>query len=91
MRNPLSMPKPIVDKLNDLQELVSIHQQYIPLPEVAAFLRMKPDTLRSSIDKGQCPFGLGGQLGINRAYKIPTVPFYLWFTQGCGWRFELSN
>ena len=47
----------------------------------AAFLGMDADSLRASIEHGGCPFGLGWQKDIrgNRAFKIPTATFYLWY------------
>lgn len=88
MPNPLTIPCPIEAKLEELYELVDKYPLYIPIAKLAHFLEMDGDGLRSSIDKGQCPFGLGWQKNPrgNRAYKIPTVPFYLWYTQGVGFR-----
>ena len=86
--NSLAIPQAVTDKLGELQTLVSAHPLYIPVPEAAAFLGMDPASLRASIDSGNCPFALGWQKDIKgyRAYKIPTVPFYLWITQGVGFR-----
>ena len=88
MINILEMPKPIEDKLEQLNVLVNEHPLFIPLPATATFLGMDAEGLRSSIEKGQCPFGLGWQKNLrgNKAFKIPTVPFYLWYTQGVGFK-----
>lgn len=82
--NPFKIPQPIIDGVTKLNEIVETHPEFIPLPLVASLICMKADTLRNSIDRGQCRFGLGGQLGVNRAYKIPTVPFYFWYMQMIG-------
>lgn len=84
--NPFKIPQPVIDQMRELTEIIDTHRQFIPLPVVASFIGMKADTLRNSIDRGQCPFGISGQLGANRAYKIPTSSFFWWFVQGCGWK-----
>lgn len=88
IKRPLLVPKPVVDKLNELYALVEKYPLYIPLPTVATFLGADADGLRSCIEKGQCPFGIGWQKDIRgyKAFKIPTVTFYLWYTQGVGYR-----
>ena len=86
--NKLAMPGPVADKLAALNELIEKNPVSIPLPEAAAFLEMDGANLRSSIEKGNCPFGLSWQKQAMeyRGFKIPTVPFYLWYTQGVGWK-----
>lgn len=86
--NRLSIPLPVEKKLDELYRLIEEHPLSIPLPRLAEFLGADAPGLRNSIDKGQCPFGLGWQKSIRgyKAYKIPTVPFYLWYTQGVGFR-----
>ena len=86
--NKLAMPGPVADKLAALNELIERNPVSIPLPEAAAFLEMDGANLRSSIEKGNCPFGLSWQKQAKeyRGFKIPTVPFYLWYTQGVGWK-----
>ena len=88
MSRPLVIPGPVADKLNELYELIEKYPLYIPLPTVATFLGADADGLRSCIEKGQCPFGIGWQKDIRgyKAFKIPTVTFYLWYTQGVGYR-----
>lgn len=86
--NKLAIPGPVAEKLSALNELVEKNPVSIPLPEAAAFLEMDGANLRSSIEKGSCPFGLSWQKQAKeyRGFKIPTVPFYLWYTQGVGWK-----
>lgn len=86
--NKLAIPGPVVDKISALNELVEKNPVSIPLPEAAAFLEMDGANLRSSIEKGSCPFGLSWQKQAKeyRGFKIPTVPFYLWYTQGVGYK-----
>ena len=86
--NKLAIPEPVADKLMELNRLVERNPVSIPLPEAAAFLEMDGANLRSSIEKGSCPFGISWQKKAReyRGFKIPTVPFYLWYTQGIGYR-----
>jgi hypothetical protein len=88
MPNVLKIPAPIIERLNELDELVSNNPISISVPVAAAFLGMKPEGLRSSIEKGYCPFGIGWQLSADsmKAFKIPTVTFFLWYTQGVGYK-----
>lgn len=88
MHNPLSIPRPVEDKLSQLYKLVEEYPVSIPIPKLAEFLGADDEGIRNSIDKGQCPFALGWQKSLkgNRAYKVPTVPFYLWYTQGVGFK-----
>lgn len=90
MLNVLEVPRPVVQKLEELNELIERHPLYIPVPELARFLGANPDGLRASMEHGQCPFGFPWQKDVrgNRAFKIPTVPFYLWYTQGGAFRWQ---
>jgi hypothetical protein len=84
----MQIPKPIENKLIELNQLIEQNPQFIPLTECAAFLGAKSDGLRTSIERGQCPFGISWQCvgAANRAFKIPTVTFYMWYTQGVACR-----
>ena len=81
-----NIPVPVSEKLKELGQLVEKHPLYIPVPDLARFLGMDSDGLRASMEHGNCPFGLSWKQGANRAFKVPTVPFYLWYTQGVGWK-----
>lgn len=76
------VPTVIKKKMNELNELIEKNPDYISVVELAKFLKMKPDGLRNCIDNGKCPFGIGWKINArgNRAYKIPTATFYLWYT-----------
>lgn len=84
----MSVPLPVAQKLDELTALVTRCPVDISVPDVASFLGMDAEGLRASIEGGSCPFGLGWQKTIKgyRGFKIPTVPFYLWYTQGVGFR-----
>lgn len=78
------VPQPILNKMEELNHLIETYPDYIPLPKCASFLGMDDDGLRRAIETGQCSFGLGWQRSnaANRAFKIPSFTFYLWFSQG---------
>jgi hypothetical protein len=86
--NEFNIPSSIKERINELDELVANNPVSISVPDAAAFLGMKPEGLRSSIDKGSCPFGISWQISPTamHSYKIPTVTFYLWYTQGVGYK-----
>jgi hypothetical protein len=78
----LAVPKPVEDKLEALCALVEKHPDYLPLPEVAAFLGANAEGLRASIEQGRAPFGISWQKTArgNKAFKIPSTRFFLWYT-----------
>lgn len=86
----LQIPTPIFDRISELNKLIEDYPEYIPLPEAAEFLHVSPVGLRHSILSGQCPFGFGWQkIGkVNNSFKIPSLTFYLWYTQCCGFRYN---
>lgn len=69
-------------KLEELEELVKKHPQKIPLREASAFLGMNEDGLKAALMRGNTPFGFAYQKedGAYRVMVIPTVTFYLWYT-----------
>lgn len=79
----LTIPTAVADKLNALDALVDQYPVQIPVKACAEFLSIGQDSLRRSIETGNCPFALGWQKAgaANRAFCVPTVPFYLWYTQ----------
>lgn len=69
-------------KLEELEELVEKHPQKIPLKEAAEFIGMNEEGLKAALMRGNAPFGFAYQKG-DGAYRvmvIPTVTFYLWYT-----------
>ena len=78
------IPKPIVERWEELNKLVDEYPLYIPLNVLASFLGMSDEGLRAAIDNGKCPFGISWKLigKVNRGFKIPTFTFYMWYTKG---------
>ena len=76
------MIKVIIEKLKELDALVEKHPQKIPLSEAANFLDMNEEGLKAALMRGNAPFGFAYQKndGAYRVMVIPTVTFYLWYT-----------
>lgn len=93
MKDPLTLPAPVAEKLDELNQLVEENPLYIPIPVLSRFLGVGAEGLRASIEHGQCPFGIPWQKSGrgNRAFKVPTVPFYLWYTQGTSFRWQIQK
>lgn len=76
--------KMIKDQLDRLDELVKKHPVRLPIGDVAKLLGMDAECLRAALMSNSAPFGFGYQMreGAYRSMVIPTVPFYLWYTNG---------
>ena len=72
----------IKEQLKKLEDLINKYPIKLPLKEVADFLDMNVLGLRSALMRGNAPFGFAYQKddGGNRVMIIPTVKFYLWYT-----------
>lgn len=69
-------------KLAELDALVAKHPEKIPLSDAAKFLDMNEEGLKAALMRGNAPFGFAYQKtdGAYRVAIIPTVTFYLWYT-----------
>lgn len=78
------IPKAIRERITEINKIVDENPLYIPLPVVAKILGANAEGLRRCIENGQCPFGIYWQKTINgnKAFKIPTLTFYRWYTNG---------
>lgn len=72
----------IKEQLLKLEELVKKHPIKLPLKDVAELLDMNIVGLRTALMRGNAPFGFAYQKddGGYRVMVIPTVKFYLWYT-----------
>lgn len=72
----------IKEKLTELEELVAKYPTKLPLRAVAEFLEMNEEGLKAALMRGNAPFGFAYQKedGGYRVIVIPTVKFYLWYT-----------
>lgn len=82
----------VVKKLNELEGLVEKYPQKIPLSEAAKFLDMNEEGLKAALMRGNTPFGFAYQKtdGAYRVFVIPTVTFYLWYTN-CNAQMVMRN
>ena len=73
-------------KIKELECLAEKYPNKLPLRIVAQFLDMNEEGLKSALMRHNTPFGFGYQKddGGNRVFIIPTVTFYLWFTNTNG-------
>jgi len=94
-----SIPKPIQERHEALDELVSTYPDYIPVLDLAKFLNTNPEGVRAWIESGKCPFAfswnrelptintrgktVGSHVG-RTGYKVPTYTFFMWYTYGIG-------
>ncbi len=72
----------IKKQLEKLEVLIARYPTKIPLKEAASFLEMNEEGLKAALMRGNAPFGFGYQKddGAYRVMVIPTVTFYLWYT-----------
>jgi hypothetical protein len=72
----------ILEKLKELEDLVNKYPHKLPLSEVAKFLDMNEEGLKAALMRGNVPFGFAYQKtdGAYRVFVIPSVTFYLWYT-----------
>jgi hypothetical protein len=77
-------PKAIINNIEKLNKLVEDNPLYLPVTDVACLLGMGAENLRACLEQRSCPFGFSWQKTLKgyHSFKIPTVPFYMWYTQG---------
>lgn len=79
------VPQEILDKQEELFELVHKYPKKIPIEALAKFLGRDRDALKASLDRGSADFGFAGttdETRGNRLFTIPTFTFYAWYTKG---------
>lgn len=77
------MEEQVRQKRAEFEAIVSKHKNKIPVKEMAVFLNMKEDNLRTAIVQGRIAGATytDGANG-NRAFYIFPVPFYRWYFGG---------
>ena len=77
------MKELLKEKEAEFEAIVQNHRQKIPVKEMAAFLNMKEDNLRTAIVQGRIAGATytDGPNG-NRAFYIFPTPFYKWYFGG---------
>ena len=82
----------IKKRLEELEGLVEKYPVKLPLKAVADFLDMNEEGLKAALIRNNVPFGFAYQKtdGGYRVMIIPTVTFYLWYTN-CNAQMVLKN
>lgn len=80
------IPRPVIEKMEELDTLIDQYPIRLPLPEVARFLGTESESLRAAIDGGGFSPGYSWKkVGMkNKGYSILTTSFYFWYTQHAG-------
>lgn len=65
---------------NKFNDIVKKHPRKIPIKDLADFMGMKEENLRTAIEQGKIPgaFHTVGNNG-NRAFYIKPIPFIVWY------------
>lgn len=86
MHSDSTLPSAIRHKIDRLNQIADDNPDSIPLKVAAEFMGMSDDGLRCALDQSKCAFGFSWQQkgAANRGFKIPTVPFYMWYLQKSG-------
>lgn len=76
----------IKQKLAELEEIVRANPLKIPIDVAADFLGINREGLMAALMRGNAPFGFAYQKqdGGYRVPVIPTVSFYLWYSNATG-------
>lgn len=76
----------VLEKLRQLEKLVEENPLRLPLKAVADFLGINEEGLKAALMRGNAPFGFAYQKsdGAYRVMVIPSVKFYLWYTNTTG-------
>ena len=76
----------ITKKLEELETLTKKYPIKMPLTVVSDFLGLNSEGLKAALMRGNVPFGFAYQKadGGYRVMVIPTVTFYLWYTNTTG-------
>lgn len=76
----------IKERLAALEEIVRENPLQIPLSVAAKFLGVNAEGLKTALMRGNTPFGFAYQKkdGGYRVPVIPTITFYLWYTNTTG-------
>lgn len=80
----IEFPETLRKKLDKLNALAESNPDELSIDQVADFLGTTSDRVRNAIFSTNCPFGFGWRIveGGNRVFFIPTLTFYIWYTQG---------
>jgi len=88
----LTAPKSVTDRITELHNLCDEYPLNIPVTRVAEFLHTHPDSLRRALEQNPRLFGFSWKQTLkgNRAFCIPAVTFWLWYTNGNSFDIEME-
>lgn len=69
-------------RMMELENLAINNPYSLSIEKAASFLHTTPECLRASIEQGRCPFGYAWAVGDRISYKIPTITFISYVTNG---------
>lgn len=77
-------PPQIIERISELNRISADNPISMPISEIANFLDCDVDSVRAYLENSPYPFGMAWKKSktANRAFKIPTLKFYLWNTNG---------
>ena len=78
----MSLQELTAQRLDELQRLAAENPFSVPVATAAEILHTSPELLRASMEQGRCPFGYAWKVGDRASYKIPTITFISWLTNG---------
>ena len=78
----LGLDEIVAQRMKELQELAVSNPFSVPIDKAAEILHTAPENLRASLEQGRCPYGYSWKVGDRVSYKIPTVTFIMWLTNG---------
>jgi hypothetical protein len=88
--NAIATPPEVTGKIAELNQIVKENPLSIPISILSKFLDCDDDGVRAYLQNSPYPFGMAWQKHgkANRAFKVPTAKFYLWYTNGIVFRKE---
>ena len=70
-------------KINQLNKICNEYPKNIPLNVLSEFLGYSATWLIYALENGKCPYGFASQgKGERRTACLPTLTFYMWYTNG---------
>ena len=79
INNIFGIPKPVKEKVEELNKIIKKYPIDIPIKICAEFLHIGHNSLRAFLEQSPNSFGMCWKNGTNRAFSIPSTKFYLWY------------
>lgn len=84
----IEVPEIVLKKAAELNEICTQYPDVVPIEVYCEFSGINKDTIRTMIERGSCPFGIGKPAGqySRRITRIPMLKLYNWYTDGAIYR-----